>query len=100
MSTDIETRIATLEARVDYLEKGRSGRKPKPILVSVEGVCGVDPAIDSATCPNASLYRRQQGCMGVACTQKSSEYYANYRAERAAFKKRVKTRKRVIKRKQ
>jgi hypothetical protein len=97
MSTDIETRIATLEARVEYLEKGRSGRKPKPILCSVEGVCGVDPTIDSSTCPNASLYRRQQGCQGVACVQKSSEYYSEYRAARNAVKARA--RKKVIKRK-
>jgi hypothetical protein len=91
--TDLETRIATLEAKVEYLEKGRSGRKGKPILVSVENVCGVDPAIDSSTCPDASLYRRQQGCQGVACSKKSSEYYAAYRA---GVKSRA--RKKVIKR--
>jgi hypothetical protein len=95
---DLETRLATLEARVDYLEKGRSGRKPKPILLSAEGFCGVEPASDSAVCPHASLYRRQQGCQGVACTQKSSEYYANYRAQRDRERK-SKLAKRIIKRK-
>jgi len=77
--TDIETRLASLEARVETLEGGRSGRRAKPILVSIEGVCGVDPLGDSATCTDASLYRRQKGCKGTACKQKSSEYYANYR---------------------
>jgi hypothetical protein len=98
MSMDLETRIATLEAKVEYLEKGRSGRKPKPILCSVEGICGVDPTIDSSTCPDASLYRRQQGCQGAACTQKSSEYYSAYRAQRDRDRK-SKLAKRIIKRK-
>ena len=91
--TEIEARLTTLEAKVEALESGRSGRKALPILCSVEGVCGVDPTLDSAICPHASLYRRQQGCLGVACKQKSSEYYANYRS-----KGKSKPRKKVIKR--
>lgn len=78
--TDLETRVATLEAKVEALEGGRSGRRALPILVSVEGVCGVDPTIDSSLCPHASLWRRQKGCKGMACAQKSSEYYQAYRA--------------------
>jgi hypothetical protein len=93
--SDVETRLATLEAKVALLEKGRSGRKAMPILCSVEGICGVEPAIDSSTCPYASLYRRQQGCLGEGCKRKSSEYYTNYRANRATAARR----KKVIKRK-
>jgi hypothetical protein len=84
-----------LEAKVEKLEGGRSGRKGMPIIVSAEGYCGVAPDIDSSTCPFASLYRRQQGCKGEACKRESSEYYAKYRATKA----RIKTRKKVIKRK-
>lgn len=94
MSTDLETRIATLEAKVEALEGGRSGRRPLPIIVSIDGVCGADPSIDSSTCPHASLYRRQKGCKGEACKRESSEYYANYRAGKS-----VKVRKKIIKRK-
>lgn len=77
--TDTEVRLAALEHRVEALEKGRSGRRGKPILVSIEGVCGVDPKIDSSLCPDASLYRRQKGCQGTACVEKAAEYYADYR---------------------
>jgi hypothetical protein len=78
-TADVELRLAALEQRVETLEKGRPGRRGKPILVSVEGVCGVDPTRDSSTCDDASLYRRQKGCQGTACKQASSDYYANYR---------------------
>lgn len=92
MSTDIETRIATLEAKVEALEGGRSGRRALPVIVSVDGICGVDPSLDSAICPHSSLYRRQKGCLGDACKSKASAYYADYRAK-------PKARKKVIKRK-
>jgi len=81
----LEDRIAALEARVDHLERERSGRKPLPIVVSQDGVCGVDPEGDSTDCPYASLYRRQKGCKGVACKRISSEYWHDYRQERAAL---------------
>jgi len=77
--TEIEQRVARLESLVEELRGQRPGRKGKPILVSVEGVCGVDPDSDSASCPHASLHRRQKGCKGTACVQAASEYYANYR---------------------
>lgn len=80
MTADSDQRITALEQRVDALEKGRSGRRGKPILVSIEGVCGVDPSRDSSACTDASLYRRQKGCQGAACVQKSSEYYSGYRS--------------------
>lgn len=92
MSTDTNQRITALEQRVEALEKGRSGRRGKPILVSIEGVCGVEPSRESSTCPDASLYRRQKGCQGVACVQKSSEYYSGYRSGGTATKVAVRKR--------
>jgi hypothetical protein len=86
--TDIETRLASLEARVETLEGGRSGRKPLPILFSNEGVCGAEPDIDSSKCPHASLYRRQKGCLGTACKREASEYYSKYRASKVEVRKR------------
>jgi hypothetical protein len=79
--TDIEARLTSLEERVEFLEGGRSGRKPRPVVVSEKGVCGLDPSRDSASCPEASIYRRQRGCLGTACRRKYDEYYANYRAK-------------------
>ena len=73
--SNVETRLARLEAKVATLESKRPGRKALPIVVSQEGVCGVDPDIDSSVCPHASLYRRQKGCKGTACVQLSQEYY-------------------------
>ena len=62
------------------MENQRKGGRPaKPIQVSEAGICGVEPEIDSATCPYASVYRRQQGCKGDACVRVSSEYYAEYK---------------------
>jgi hypothetical protein len=90
--TDIETRLASLEARVEYLEGNRSGRRPLPIIVSVDGICGAEPDIDSSTCPHASLYRRQKGCKGLACKREASEYYTKYRAKDAPVKVRKRKR--------
>lgn len=85
--TNIETRLASLEARVESLESERPGRKALPILVSAEGVCGVDPESDSASCPHASLWRRQKGCKGTSCVQTATEYYADYRNRKPKRKK-------------
>lgn len=79
MSSTVETRLARLEARLDTLEGGRPGRKPLPIVVSEEHVCGVDPERNSAKCKDASLYRRQKGCLGDACQKKYDDYYTEYR---------------------
>lgn len=87
-TTELELRVAAIEERLDSLEKGRSGRRAKPILVSHVGICGVEPKRDSASCPDASLYRRQKGCMGTACLQKSSEYYAGYRTTKVKVRRR------------
>lgn len=84
MAKSLSVRVAALEAEVAFLKGDRPGRKPRPNLVSIEGVCGIDPERDSETCPDATLYRRQKGCKGYACLAKASEYYAEYRAARAA----------------
>lgn len=75
----IEARFAALEARIETLEGERPGRKRLPIVVKVDDVCGIDPERDSASCDDASLYRRQQGCKGTACKREASEYWAMYR---------------------
>jgi hypothetical protein len=76
---DLDVRLTAVEEQIKFLLKGRPGRKYLPVLVSEEGVCGVDPSCDSETCENASLWRRNQGCQGKACMKVSSEYYKNYR---------------------
>lgn len=82
----LESRVHSLEDRVAALEGERPGRKALPILVSEQGVCGVDPESDSTTCPHASLYRRRKGCLGAGCMQKSSEYYEGYRGRPVAVR--------------
>ena len=79
MSEVSRVEFARLEARVEALEAKRPGRKALPIVVKQDGVCGVDPERDSATCPNASLWRRQKGCLGTACVREAAEYFDNYR---------------------
>lgn len=81
MTDDDRALLLNLKARVESLEKERPGRKPLPIVVSEEHVCGVDPDRDSATCPDASLYRRQKGCKGDRCVSISQEYYGARRAK-------------------
>jgi hypothetical protein len=83
----VEARLTRLEEQVETLMAGRPGRRPLPVTVSEEGVCGVDPDSDSASCPHASLYRRQKGCLGTACQRKTDEYYAEYRQTRRGTKK-------------
>ena len=78
---DQEARIKRLEAQVDQLNSSRPGRKRMPIVVSHKDVCGVAPNTDSAGCPYASVYRRQQGCLGKACMAESSNYYKEYRSK-------------------
>ena len=77
MST--EARVSALERRVAALEEGRPGRKARPLLVSAEGICGIDPSSDSEVCPFASLYRRNQGCQGDACKRVAAAYYKTRR---------------------
>lgn len=75
----LDARLASMEARIATLEElqkpRRGGRPGKKLVVQAEGVCGLDPDRDSSTCPDASLYRRRQGCGGIACARASSDYY-------------------------
>jgi hypothetical protein len=76
----VEARLASLETRVAALEgAAHPGRRRFPVIVSEEGVCGVDPDSDPTTCPHASLYRRRKGCLGEGCMAKASAYYEGYR---------------------
>lgn len=79
---DLERRVTEMEERLDGLSDGR-GRKPRPIVQSEVGVCGLDPdSEDSAQCLSANVYRYQQGCRGTGCVMANSQYYADYRARR------------------
>lgn len=69
------TRLDGFESRLESVEGGRSGRRKRPMLVSAPGTCGLDPQRDSTTCPDASMYRRNQGCKGEACRAVASEYH-------------------------
>lgn len=84
MPKSLAARVTALEQQVAALMKGRPGRKALPVLVKEEGVCGIDPDSDSATCPHSSLYRHQMGCQGIACVTKSSDYYKNYKSRKKA----------------
>jgi hypothetical protein len=76
----LEAHVENLLMRVFDLEtKNKGGRPGKTLLVKAEGVCGLHPDIDSDQCPDASLYRRRQGCGGDACHRASSTYYKKIR---------------------
>jgi cell division septum initiation protein DivIVA len=78
---DLRHQVLELSERVDALEHRRS-TKATPVLVKEVGVCGLNPEINSGACPNATVYRHQQGCMGTACTEVNRKYYAEYRAKK------------------
>ena len=78
----LETQVAELTERIEHLESSRPGRKALP-MTPIEGLCAVEPGRDPSTCPNASLYRRQQGCTGVGCKLAASKYWSEYRRNRA-----------------
>jgi len=78
---ELVEQVEALQEQVEQLKASRPGRRAKKIVVSERGVCGVDPTRDAATCPDASLYRRQLGCLGTACVGLASEYYRNYRSK-------------------
>lgn len=79
---DLQTRLSAVEEKVNFLLRGRPGRKYLPILVSEKHVCGVDPNRDSKKCKDASLWRRNQGCEGDACVAVSTKYYQDYREKK------------------
>ena len=68
--------VGELKRTIQRMEASRKGGRPsKALLVKEAGVCSIDPDRDPADCPDASLYRRRQGCQGDACVKASSEYY-------------------------
>jgi hypothetical protein len=74
-----------LVKRVDALEANRPGRKAKPLVaLRQDGVCAVNPDIDSATCPDASIFRYQQGCHGTHCKAKQHAAYERRKGAKAA----------------
>lgn len=85
--------VNDLRERVEALESTKVGRKKKALLRPHEvGVCALNedpesevnspPCFDSATCPDSSIYRYQQGCRGTACVEKNHDYYVEYRAKK------------------
>lgn len=81
----LATRVMTLEQRVTALEAGRPGRKAKPMLAIREsGVCALDPDRDSASCPDASIFRYQMGCHGLACKGKQHDAYMRRKTKKTA----------------
>lgn len=79
LSAEHKAALQDLDTRLAVLEGQRPGRKRKPIVVSQQGTCGVDPALDSTSCPHASIYYRRQGCLGTACVALNKSYYHNRR---------------------
>jgi hypothetical protein len=86
LELQVQERLVLLESKVASLEKARPGRKKVPILVKKDGVCGINPDRDSSTCPDAGVYRHQQGCKGTACAKINEDYYKKYRAENKTVK--------------
>lgn len=80
--SDLGQRVTALEEQVSLLLKGRPGRQLRPIVCSEQHVCGLSPDRDSATCEDASLWRRSKGCKGDGCVAISSQYYKDYRSNR------------------
>ena len=75
--------VTALEQRVEALEAERPGRKAKPLVaLRQDGVCAVSPDIDSSTCPDASIFRYQQGCHGNKCKAKQHAAYERRKANR------------------
>lgn len=81
----VEQRLTALEEQVSFLMKNRPGRRLRPIVVSEPHQCGLDPSRDSASCADASLWRKSNGCKGDACLSVSAQYYKDYRAKKKEF---------------
>jgi hypothetical protein len=74
--TSLTYKVEALNKRVESLEASRPGRKAKPLIaLRQDGVCAVSPDIDSSECPNASIFRYQQGCHGTACKARQHNAY-------------------------
>lgn len=80
--------VEALVKRVDALEANRPGRKAKPLIaLRQDGVCAVSPEIDSSECPDASIFRYQQGCHGTRCKAKQHAAYERRKDAKAAAAK-------------
>ena len=76
--------LAAQAKRIEALEASRPGRKAKPLIaLRQDGVCAVSPEIDSAGCPDSSIFRYQQGCHGTACKQKQHAAYERRKVAKA-----------------
>ena len=77
--------VTELKVRVRSLEAERPGRKPRPLIATKQfDVCALDPKRNSARCPDASIYRYQNGCHGAACRLMQHEAYERRKAARIA----------------
>jgi hypothetical protein len=87
--------VERLVKRVDALEANRPGRKAKPLVaLRQDGVCAVSPDIDSSECPDASIFRYQQGCHGTRCKAKQHAAYERRKSAKDAAATPVNTPKR------
>src|SRR4249919_2133601 len=87
---DLGQKVDALTKRVDALEASRPGRKAKPMLyLKQHGVCALDAERDSTTCPDASIFRYQQGCHGHACRAVQHASYVRRKNKRASTATRV-----------
>jgi hypothetical protein len=78
----VEERLDQLEADVAGLKRNKPGRKAAVLTnLRMPGVCAMHADIDSAECPDANVYRHQQGCRGTGCVRENQEYYAGYRSK-------------------
>jgi hypothetical protein len=80
---------ALLQSQIDELTARQAQRPQKPgrkaklmVQTNSPGVCGLDPDRDDTTCPDAGVYRYQQGCKGTACVAANTAYYANRRRQK------------------
>lgn len=78
----VEDRLDQLETDVAILKKNKPGRRAKVLSnLRQPGVCALHDEMDSAECPDANVYRHQQGCRGTACVVANQAYYEEYRAK-------------------
>jgi len=81
----IRDRLEALESRIiqQDLQIGElvaiSKIRDRPVKASAINICALDETRDSAECPDATVYRHQQGCRGVACVRRYTDYYSDYR---------------------
>jgi hypothetical protein len=73
--TGLEEDVAALKERITQLELqvgelvALSKIRTRPVKESPMNICALDAERDSAECSDATVYRHQQGCRGVACVR-------------------------------